>query len=498
MKFADGAGGMRQDNLKNRTISALTWSGFETATRRTAQFIIGVALARLLAPEEFGIIAMLLVFTGIADAFVDSGFSSALIQKKNLAPEDASSVFYFNLALGSLMGLLLCVAAPWIAAFYGIPSLEPLTYLMALNLILGSLGSVHAALLIRDLDFRTQTRITFVATMVSGSVALVMALYGWGIWSLASQTLSLTMVSTALLWFWRPWRPAPVFQLSSLISLFRFGSYLLFAGLVEVIFGRLNTLLIGKLYSARDLGFYARADNTQRLPAQIMSTVINKVAFPVFSAASSEQEVLVQGVKKSISGLMMVNLPISLGMLAVAHPLILTLFGEKWEPCVPYVQILCLAGMFWPLHVINLSALKGQGRSDLFFRVEILKKVLGIVIVLVTCSISVLAMAWGQVVIGIMSFVINSHYTGLLLGYPTMSQIRDLLPYCSAALVMVASVWPLSQFSYPHPVLQLLSQVGVGAIIYGTICGAFKLPAFCEALALIKSSVLKRKHALGD
>lgn len=436
---------------------------------------------------------MLSIFIGIASVFVDSGFSSALIQKQNITQEDTSSVFFFNLGIGIVMGVCLCIGAPWIANFFNIPLLKPLTRLMALNLVLGALGSVHIALLTKELDYRTQMRISIIASAVSGGIAVFLAWRGWGVWSLVLQTILSTLVSNGLLWYWRPWRPSLVFSFASLRTLFRFGSYLLFSGMLNVLYGRLNTLVIGKLYSARDLGFYTRADRTQQLPASLISSVIARVAFPVFSAISEDKEVLKRGVQKAITTLMMINVPVMLGTLATSRPLVQTLLGEKWLPCVPYLQVLCLAGVFLPLHSINLSALKAQGRSDLFFRLEVVKKILGITALLITCKISVLAMAWSQVGLGVASYVLNAYYSGTLLQYSFLNQLRDILPYLLTGGVMLAFIWPIVLItSLPSPLLLIL-QVIAGILVYGTLCIFFKFPAFSELLTTAKGGLKRIK-----
>jgi O-antigen/teichoic acid export membrane protein len=418
--------------------------------------------------------------------FADSGFSSALIQKKNLTDEDTSSVFYFNLLAGFIMGLFLCAIAPWIAHFYQMPILKLLTCAMALNLFLGSFGAVHWALLSRDLDFRTQMRISVVAGVLSGGLAISLAALGWGVWSLVIQTLVSTLISTIGVWWCRPWRPRLIFCFASLRSLMRFGSYLLFSGLLDTGYNRLYTLIIGKLYSARELGFYSRADNTQQLPTSIISTIVGRVAFPIFSAAAGDKNLLQRGMRRAVESLMLINLPSMLGLLAVSRPLVLTLLGQKWLPCVPYLQVLCLAGILWPLHVINLNLLTAIGRTDLFFRLEIIKKVMGFSVLLISAKISILAMAWSQVLMGVISYFLNAYYTGVHLGYPATRQLRDIFPLILAAGLMFACIWPLTLINLlPAPVL-LTTQVVAGGVIYLGCCAFFKFRAFTEGVSELR------------
>jgi len=473
-------------DLKRKSVSAVAWSAVDIFARQSVQFIISVILARLLAPEQFGVIAMLGLFIGLAGTLVNSGFGSALIQKKSLTDEDTSSVFYFNLFASFVMALLLCALSPWIARFYRMQILEPLACFMALNLFLGSFGAVHWALLNRDLDFRTQMRISVTAAVISGALAITLAATGWGVWSLAIQTVVSTVISTICVWWWRPWRPRFIFSFAALRSMFRFGSYLLFSGLLDTAYTQFYTLVIGKFYSARDLGYYARADGTRMLPTNVISTIVSRVAFPIFSAASGDRNLLQRGMRKAVESLMLVNLPLMLGLLAVSRPLVLTLFGEKWLPCVPYLRVLCLAGILWPLHVINLNLLNAIGRTDLFFRLEIIKKVIGFSVLLIAANISILAMAWSSVLLGVVSYFLNAYYTGVHLGYPASRQLRDIFPLVLASGFMFACVWPLTLISsFPAPVL-LAVQVVTGGAIYLACCYFLKFHAFTEGVTELR------------
>jgi teichuronic acid exporter len=482
-----------QEELKKRALSAVVWSAGEAFSRQGVQFIISIILARLLAPEAFGLIAMLSLFIGLASCFCEGGFSSALIQKQSLSQEDTSSVFYFNIIMGLAAALLFCAAAPWIAAFYNIPELRPLARLMGLNLFLGTFGAVHQSLLAKDLDFRCLMRISFVAAVVSGCVGITLAWRGWGVWSLAIQTLVSTLVSTALLWCWRPWRPAFVFSVKALRSLFRFGSYLFASGLSDMLYTRMYTLVIGKVYSPGDLGLYSRADATQQVPTNLVSAVITRVSFPMFAAVAHDRELLRRALRKVLATVMLLNVPAMLGLLAVARPLTVAVFGSRWASCVPYLQILCLAGALWPLHVLNLSVLKAMGRSDLFFRLEVIKKMVGFSILAGSCLISITAMAWGTVLSSVVCLLINAYYTGVFLKYSLARQIADLFPCALAAGAMLACVWPLSLLTSVHPAALVGLQASAGVVVYLAICAALRLESFHYALQEIRLSLFRPK-----
>jgi len=482
-----------QQELKKRSLSAVVWSGGEAFSRQGVQFIISIILARLLAPEIFGLIAMLSLFIGLASCFCEGGFSSALIQKQSLSQEDTSSVFYFNVMMGLTAALLFCATAPWIAAFYQAPVLQPLTRLMGLNVFIGTLGAVHQTLLVKDLDFRCLMRISIVAAIVSGAVGIALAWRGCGVWSLAIQTLVSTGVSTALLWWWRPWRPALVFSLKALRSLFRFGAYLFLSSVLDLAYTRAYSLVIGKFYTAGDLGLYSRADSTQQLPTNLLSTVVTRVSFPMFAAVAHDRELLRRAMRKVLASIMLLNVPAMLGLMVVARPLIVAVFGINWAGCVPYLQILCLAGVLWPLHVLNLSGLKAMGRSDLFFRLEVIKKAVGVCILVGSCLISITAMAWGMVLTSIVCVGINTYYTGVLLDYPLSRQIRDLLPCALPAGSMVACVWPFSLMTSVSPAALLGFQVSAGLIAYVATCVLLKNESFHYALRELRLGFLPSK-----
>jgi O-antigen/teichoic acid export membrane protein len=312
-----------------------------------------------------------------------------------------------------------------------------------------------------------------------------MAWRNYGVWSLAISNVASTCVSTLLLWLFSSWRPRLLFSVTAVRSLFRFGGFLLISGLLDTLFTRMNTLVIGKFYSPQDLGYYSRADGTQQLPANLLASTINRVAFPIFAAAHSDKELLRTGLRKAITMVMMLNIPVMLGMAVTARLLVLVLFGKQWLPCVQYLQILCLGGIFWPLHVLNLEILTAQGHSNLFFRLEVIKKVIGIVILGSACFFGINAIAWSTVVISVICYVINAHYSGLFLNYGTVPQMVDLLPYLAASLIMAFCVWMASMLPLQVPLLLLSAQVMIGVAIYTLVCFTFRLSTFIESIHLL-------------
>lgn len=472
-------------SLKSRSTSAVFWSGADIFVRRGLLFLISIFLARLLTPEEFGTIALLYLFTGIASVFVDSGFSAALIQRQDITHTDESTVFWFNLAMGFLVAGVFWLLAPWIASFFNLAILVPLVKVLAVNIAISSLGGVHSTLLIKNLDFKTLMKVGSVSVFFSGLIAVQLARHGYGVWALAIQALVSTLITTILLWLFSSWRPRIVFRVDSIKRLFSFGGYLLLSGLLDVIHNRLYSLLIGKFYSIRELGFYNRAEATKELPVGMVTEVLSKVSFPVFSEIAHDKEKLRQGVRLTLRSVMLFNLPAMLGLMAVAEPLIATLFGSQWLPSVPILQVLCLVGALWPLHVVNLNVLKAQGHTGLFFRVEVVKKTLGTVFVIIGAQHGVIGIAWSQVCFGVVAFLINAHYTQKYLDYGFVKQTLDFLPVAAVAVVMAIAVYAIGELlTFPY-FLRLILQLSVGAALFIGCVHALRLKAFVDVLSLL-------------
>ena len=478
---------------KQRAFTATAWSGADILLRNGIQFAVSVALARLLVPEDFGIVAMLYLFTGIAGAFVDSGFSAALIRQQDTTHTDESTVFWFNLAIGCVVSILLVACAPFIADFFGHAVLVPLTWVMAANVFVTALSSIHVTLLTKRLEFRSQMKIGLVATVLSGAVAIWMASAGFGLWALAAQTLLASICTTVMLWWISGWRPHRVFSLASARRLFGFGSYLLASSLLDIFYTRLYSVLIGKQFGARDLGFYNRADGTKQLPVGVLTGILSRVALPVFSAVSDDQDKLRRGVRMSLMGMMLINVPMMLGLAAVAEVLIIALLGEQWLPAAAILQVLALAGVFWPLHVINLNVLLAQGHSRLFFRLEVIKKVLGISLLLLGTLFGLMGIAWSTVLFGALAFLINAHYTKRFLEYGALQQTRDFLPALTASLVMFGIVRLISVTWVTHPLTELTALITLGAATFIGLAHVFRIESYRDAVVTLRAAFASKR-----
>jgi teichuronic acid exporter len=324
------------------------------------------------------------------------------------------------------------------------------------------------------------TKVSMVANSLSGIIGVIMALAGYGVWSLAVQQISRATIRTICLWLLRLWWPSLIFSIKSLGAMFSYGSRLFISGLLNQIFDNIYLLVIGKLFSAADLGFFSRSKNIQEIPSNTLAGMVGRVTFPVFSTMQDDPVRLKRGLKKALTILVMVNIPMMIGLAVIARPLVIVLLTEKWSESIPYLQLLCMIGLLYPVHVINLNLLQALGRSDLFLRLEIIKKVLVVINIAVTWRWGISAMICGMLVLSILSYYLNSYYTGVLIGYRIGEQIRDMFPYLLLSVLMGITVFVSGLIPYPNDWSMLLMQIMIGLVIYISLCRVFRLQAFME------------------
>ncbi len=468
------------ESLKHKTLRALSWSFLEAIGMQGLRFIIGLVLARLLLPEQFGLIAMLMIFIAVSQALLDSGFGAALIQKQAATQLDNCSIFYFNIVIGLVVTGLLFLLAPWIAEFYQQPVLTLLTRAISLTIVINSFGLIQNTIFTKQLNFKSLTKVSLIADTLSGIIGVAMAIMGYGVWSLVVQQVSRAFIRMFCLWIFSPWRPALIFSLDALRGMFGFGSRLLLSNLLNQIFDNIYYLVIGKMFSASDLGFFTRAQTLNDLPSQTLSGIVGRVTFPVFSSLQNDIPQLKRGVKKALRVLVLVNFPMMIGLAIIAHPLIVVVLTEKWTPCVPYLQLFCVAGLLFPLHAINLNVLQALGRSDLFLRLEIVKKVLIVINIAVTWRWGLSAMICGIIAISIISYYLNSYYTGHLIDYPILEQSSDLFSSLIMAILMGISIYMVALLPFPNLWSLLFVQVMIGFFVYLFFCRIFRIAAFME------------------
>ena len=473
-------------NLKSQALNALFWSFLDRGGEHGIHFVVSVILARMLLPEQFGVIAMLAIFIALARSLIDSGFGSALIQKKEITQEDKCSVFYLNIVLGIVLAGLLCLIAPYIAAFYDVPLLTPLTRVLSIKLVTGSFGVVHMTLLSKQLDFKKHLKVRLISTGISGAVGILMAYYGFGVWSLVAQQLISSGVHTIFLWIFCSWRPSLTFSFLALRGLFSFGSKLLVSGIIDTFFRHIYLIIIGKVFTPAQLGHFGRARGIQQLPLDNLSMPVRRVTFPLFSTIQDDKERLKNVVRKAITTLILINFPMMIGLAVVAKSLVIVLLTEKWAPCIPYLRLLCVVGLLYPLHLVNVNVLNAQGRSDLFLHLEIVKKAFTVIAIAITWRWGIKALIYGQIVQSIIAYYINCYYTGKILKYNFQEQVADVLPYLFAAVLMGAGVYTIQLITIENPLILLVSQVVTGVILYIILCHWFRLKAFKEAVSTVK------------
>lgn len=471
--------------LKEKTVSGIMWSAIERFSLQLVQFVINIIMARLLLPSDYGMIGMLAIFLQISQAFVDGGFANALIQKQDRTEIDYSTVFYFNIAISVLFYVLIFVFAPLIAEFYRMPDLTIVARIIAINLIISSLSAVHKIKLIVAVNFKTQSIISLVSAIISGTVGIVLAYNNWGVWALVFQSVFNSLLLTILLYYFLHWTPLIIFSLSSFRKLFSFGSKLLLSGLIHTAYYNLYSIVIGRRFSAVDLGYYTRAEQLAIFPSSNINAIISRVTFPILSSIQDDNERLALAYRKYIRLASFLIFPLMMGLIVLAKPVVILLLTEKWMNVIILLQILCLDWMFDHLSVINLNLLYVKGRSDLALRLEIIKKIIAVSIIFLSIPFGLIGMCWGRVIYSLIATYMNTYYTNSLIGLSFMTQMRDILPYFLLSVAMGACVYFFT-FSIGNAYFQIIIGLCMGGSLYVLLAFLFKFTCLTELLLLLK------------
>ncbi|MFV0266102.1 MAG: lipopolysaccharide biosynthesis protein [Draconibacterium sp.] len=480
-------------SLKHKTIHGLFWSSIDIFATQGIQFIIGIILARILAPREFGLVGMLTIFIAVSQSFIDSGFSQALIRKNNCTQSDYSTVFYFNLAAGVLSYLLLFTFAEKISQFFDEPQLKLLIRVLGISLIISSFSLIQQTILTQNINFKLQTRISLISSISSGIVATWLALRGFGVWSLVIRTLTMQTIATILLWYWNSWKPMLLFSKKSFNNLFGFGSKLLLSGLLETIYNNIYLVIIGKYFMAVELGYFTRADQFKTIFSQNITTIVQRVSYPVLSSIQTESDQLLSSYKKLIRMTMFITFPLMFGLSAAALPLVVIAVGEKWIPSVIYLQLLSFAGMFYPLHAINLNMLKVKGRSDLFLRLEVIKKLFAIPVIVLGILTNIKTMIVGIIVLNIISYYLNSYYSGRLIGYSFKQQLQDIIPGFVLGLLTGIVMYLAGKLISNNYFLDFIIQLIVGIVFIFASGEMLKLKEYTYIKEIVMIQIAKLK-----
>lgn len=478
------------ESIKKQTVRGAGWSFADSILGQGITFLVGLILARLLSPDEYGLIGIITIFITVFNSIVDSGFSNALIRKNNATEKDYNTMFMVNMAISLLLFFVMYGVAPYIAEFFHRHELTALCRVMAIVVMLNALSIVQNTILSKRLDFKTKTKASLISSITSGVVGITMAYMGYGVWALVGQQISRQLLNSVCLWIFNRWFPDLSFSMESFREMWRFGWKLLVSGLIDTTWKEIYQVVIGKCYTPATLGLYTRAQQFGSICSSNLTAIVQRVSYPALSKLQDDRERLKYGYKKVIKVTMLVTFILMLGMAGCAKAMILVLVGEKWIACVPFLQILCLNMMLYPLHALNLNMLQVQGRSDLFLKLEIIKKCCAVVPLCLGIFIDIYWMLCGSAVLGLFSYYLNAYYSGPFLNYSIMEQIKDVLPSFLTAFGMAVVLYVMSYIPLNH-FLMLPLQILVGATITIIVCEIRKADEYLE-IKNIALSAIKR------
>lgn len=478
-------------SLKTSAASGIFWSAVEKFSVQAGQVVIFIVLARLLMPEDFGLIGMLAIFIAVSQTFIESGMGRGLIQKQDRTPADFSTVFVFNFLVSLGLYVILFLTAPLIADFYNQPQLVSLTRILTINLVINSLAIVQRSKLMIDIDFKSLARINFVSVVLSGAVGIACAYTGFGVWSLVIQNLVRSIISVVLFWMATSWKPSFVFSKDSFDKLFGYGSKLLLASLYAQIFQNIYKIAIGRAYSAADLGFYDRAKHFAELSAGTVGAILNQATFPILASLQHDQKRMVSAYRRLIRMTAFVIFPTMTLLALLAEPLILLLLTEKWLPAVVLLQLMCFARVLYPISSLNMNILNATGRSDLFLKVDLSKFPLIVLALVITVPLGVKAMVVGHVVTTGIAFFINAFLPGRMYGYGAIKQLKDMTPFIIATVIMAGVVFFLTSL-IDSLLLKLVAGAITGITTYLLVSWIFRVKEIDEIKELA-GKVLKSR-----
>lgn len=474
-------------SLKKQATSSLVWTFSQQFGNQIIGFIVSMVLARILLPKEFGLIGMIAVFVALGKTLLDSGLTQSLIRSKDPDESDYSTIFYFNLIASVFLYLLIYVSAPLIANFYDQDILTLIIRVYCLVFIISAFSAVQGARLTRSMDFKTQTIISIPSNIIGGIVGVAMAYMGYGVWSLVWSGVLSAFINSLQLWIYSKWYPSLIFNKEKFKYHFNFGYKLTVASILNTFFNNIYIIVIGKFFSPNQVGFYTRAETLKQLPVTNISNALNKVTYPLFSSIQDDDVRLKRVYRQLMQMVVFIIAPILIFLAVLAEPTFRFLFTEKWLPAVPYFQILCVTGILYPMHAYNLNVLKVKGRTDLFLKLEIYKKIIIVLILLATFKFGIYALLYGQVLIHILSFIINTHYTGKFLNYNTIAQTVDILPILGISVLSGLVIWGVDQYLISYDQIDIIRIVVgslIGSILYLLQAYVFKFTSLKELWAM--------------
>lgn len=481
---------MPKESLKDKTVKGVGWSAIDNVIQAGVTFMVSIVLARLLTPDDYGLIGIIAIFTTVCTALINGGFTTALIRKKNATDDDYNTAFITNLGVSIVLYALIFICSPLIANFFGHEELLALTRVSSLGMIIGALALVQQTRLTKRIDFKSQTKITLIASVSSGIVGIVLAVLGFGVWSLVAQQLMSHCLRTVLLWFVNKWIPSLRFSSKSFHELFGFGWKMMVSSVIDTVWKELYQVVVGKFYSPATLGQYTRSKQFSKLFSSNLTSVIQRVTYPVLSNIQDDKERMVAAYRKIIKTTMFVTAISMFFVGAISEPLLYCLIGPKWHDAAVYLPLICITGSFYPLHAVNLNMLQVQGRSDLFLGLEIVKKIIALAPLFIGAFIGIMPMLYTNVLTSIIAFFLNSHYSGKLLGYSSWMQIKDVASSYGLATLIALSVHFFKYLPISYWII-LPIQIVIGTLVFLFICYTTKPEEFSLSLSILKPYIQK-------
>lgn len=482
---------MATESLKNKTVKGVAWSGIDNVAKAGVTFLVSIVLARLLTPDDYGLLGIITIFTSVCNTLINGGMVTALIRTKDATDDDYNTAFICNLGMSLVLYAVIFTGAPLIAQFFHREELTILTRVSSLGIIIGALAMVQRTRLTKRIDFKSQTKITVISSVVSGVVGIIMALMGFGVWALVGQSLAISVLSTVMLWIVNKWVPRMCFSAESFHRLFGFGWKMMLSGLLDTVWKELYQVVVGRFYSPATLGQYTRAQGFSKLFSSNLTAVIQRVTYPVLSNIQDDKVRMVSAYRRIIKVTMFVTATGMFFLGAISEPLIYCLIGPKWHEAAIYLPLICITGSAYPLHAINLNMLQVQGRSDLFLGLEIVKKIIALGPLFIGAFVGIIPMLFTNIISTIIAFLLNSYYSGKFLGYTSWMQIKDIIPSYAVATTIALSVFflkylPLSSW------LILPVQLLLGIIIFLIICWVTNIQEYKEIKGMFSSGIRKR------
>ena len=486
----------KHNSLQVKAIKAVIYNMGSFIANISFGFLISIVLARLLTPSDYGLLGMVTIFIAISQLFIDSGMSSALIREKNPSEDDYSTVFFYNLFISLSLYTLLYVIAPLIARFFSEPQLVDIIRVIGLSLIINSFGLIQRTMLIRKIDFKSQAYIEVSSVMIAGMIAIFMAYKGLGVWALISQSLVKHLITSSFFVMKNRWTPKFRFSRDSFNRLFGFGWKLLLTGVLATLYKNIYNIIIGRSYTSVELGYYTKSLHTRDLASNSITTVVEKVSYPILSRIQDDKTKLQSTFKKIIKLCSFTTFPLMIGLAIVANQFIPLLFGEQWSKMIPYFQILCFAGITFPHRAINLNLLKVVGRSDLFLKLDILKITVGIVSIglVIILKLGVYGLLWCSFFNTQFAFFVNTLFSKKYIGYSTSQQVMDIIPLLIISLVMGGGVYLFAANLNFNVITNLIIEIVFGIVFYLSACWLLKIEALQIAIEAIRT--LRNSHKM--